>query len=103
MKILPALALLLSTGLGWGQPTPLKGIAHVGYRVRDLEQTGTYYTSVLGFPRAFTAANGAVFYRINDAQHLEFAAGPGPQDNVRLTHIALETSDIQGLRRLLRS
>ncbi len=34
---------------------------------------------------------------------MEFAPGLGAQDTVRLTHIALATSDIQALRRLLRS
>lgn len=103
MKIAATLALLILTDFARAQHVPLEGIAHVGYRVRDLETTGAFYTGVLGLPRAFSVADSAVFYRVNDEQYLEFAPGLGAHDDVRLTHIALATSDIQTLRRVLQS
>ena len=103
MKIATALALLILTGTGWTQKIPLDGIAHVGYRVRDSEKTAAFYSGVLGLPRAFTASDGAAFFKVNDEQYLEFAPGLSAQDDIRLTHIAFATNDIQSLRRLLQS
>lgn len=103
MKIAVPLALLTLTGFAEAQPMPLEGIAHVGFQVRDPQKTAAFYTRVLGLQRAHLAGDGAVFYRVNDEQYLEFAPGTGTQTDVRLTHIALGTNDMQGLRRLLQS
>ena len=97
------IALLILIGLAQAQQVPLEGIAHVGYRARDLGKTGAFYTGVLGLPLAFRDADGAVFYRVNDEQYLEFSPGLGAQDDVRLTHVALTTTDIQALWRRLQS
>jgi catechol 2,3-dioxygenase-like lactoylglutathione lyase family enzyme len=87
----------------YAQPLPLEGIAHVGYRVRDLDKTHAYYTGVLGFERAFQIKSGAVFYKVNDDQFIEIQPGLSAQDDVRLTHIALQTSNLAATRRLLGS
>src|SRR5437588_2693400 len=103
MKMRALLTVLMLAGLVQAQQSPLQGIAHVGYRVHDLERSGAFYTAILGLRLAFKSTDGAVFYRVNENQYLEFVPGLGAQDNVRLTHIAFATTDVQGLRRLLQS
>jgi catechol 2,3-dioxygenase-like lactoylglutathione lyase family enzyme len=84
----------------FGQPLPIEGIAHIGYRVHDLEKADAYYSGILGLPRAFRANDGAVFYKVNDEQYVEIWAGESP---VPAFHIALQTTDIEGARRLLQA
>jgi catechol 2,3-dioxygenase-like lactoylglutathione lyase family enzyme len=84
----------------FGQPLPIEGIAHVGYRVHDLEKADAYYSGILGLPRSFRANDGAVFYKVNDEQYVEIWAGESP---VPAFHIALQTTDIEGARRLLQA
>src|SRR5205085_11715139 len=95
------LLILVCAAAGAGQPLPLDGIAHVGYGVRDLARSDAYYAGILGLPRAFTASNGANFYKVNDDQFVEIAGGaadsPAPP-----FHIALQTGDIAAARRMLR-
>jgi catechol 2,3-dioxygenase-like lactoylglutathione lyase family enzyme len=85
------------------QPLPIEGIAHVGYRVLDLEKTGAFYTGILGLPRAFNTTDGAAYFQVNADQYVEFQGGRAPSEDTRLTHIALQTTDIQALRRLLKA
>src|SRR5262249_25762546 len=94
-NMLRSLLLALVCSAAFCQPLPLEGIAHVGYRVRDLDQAAAYYSGVLGLPRAFQTADGAVMYKVSDTQYLEIAPGLRASDDARLTHIALETSDIE--------
>ena len=102
MKLIHALIFFLTIAAA-AQPLPIQGIAHVGYRVHDLAATAAWYTDVLGYPRAFVASDGSVFYRVGDEQYLEFTPGLDPGQDARLTHIALQTSYIKALRRLLRA
>jgi hypothetical protein len=62
-----------------------------------------HFTPVSWASRAPLRLLTAVFYRVNDEQYLEFSPGLGAQDDVRLTHVALTTTDIQALRRRLQS
>src|SRR6478752_514169 len=100
MKLLMAFA---CAAIAFGQSLPLEGIAHVGYRVRDLDKTHLYYTNVLGIARAFQTSSGAAFYKVSDDQFLEVEPGLGAGDDVRLTHIALQTTNLKETRRLLES
>jgi catechol 2,3-dioxygenase-like lactoylglutathione lyase family enzyme len=92
------IALACATALS-GQPLPLEGIAHVGYRVGDLDKADAYYSGVLGLARAFRTNDGAAFYKVSDDQYAEIAAGQSPSPPF---HIALQTADIEAVRRLLR-
>jgi catechol 2,3-dioxygenase-like lactoylglutathione lyase family enzyme len=82
------------------QPLPLEGIAHIGYRVRDLDKADAYYSGILGLPRAFRTNDGAAFYKVNDDQYVEISAGESPAPPF---HVALQTTDIEATRRLLRA
>ena len=97
------MVLLLLPAAAAAQPLPIEGIAHVGFRVADLEKTGAFYTGVLGLPLAFKTSDGSQFFAVNADQFLEFQGGRAPNDETRLTHIALETSDVNALRRLLKA
>ena len=85
------LALACATAV-FGQPLPLEGIAHVGYRAGDLDKADAYYSGVLGLPRAFRTNDGAAFYKVSDEQYVEIAAGQSPAPPF---HIALQTADIE--------
>jgi catechol 2,3-dioxygenase-like lactoylglutathione lyase family enzyme len=98
MKLLMAFA---CTAIAFGQSLPLEGIAHVGYRVRDLDKTHSYYTNVLGLERAFQTSSGAAFYKVNDDQFIEVEPGLRADDDVRLTHIAVQTTNLKETRLLL--
>src|SRR5712692_3207826 len=98
----PLILALACAAAGSSQPPPLEGIAHAGYRVRDLQKTDAYYSGVLGLSRAFRTNEGAAYYKVNDEQYVEIAPGLSSGDDIRLTHIALQTTDIEAMRRLLR-
>jgi catechol 2,3-dioxygenase-like lactoylglutathione lyase family enzyme len=91
------LALTCATTL-IAQPLPLEGIAHVAYRVHDLDKSEAYYSGILGLPRAFRTTDGAAFYKVSDDQYIEIGQSPAPP-----FHIALQTTDIAATQRLLRA
>lgn len=86
------------------QDLPIEGLAHVGFRVSDLEKARSFYSGVLGYQEAFALQNAAgnvalASFKINDHQYIELSPGSAPDD--RLTHYAIETSDIAKLRSML--
>ena len=84
------------------QPLPIEGIARVGYRVADATKAQAFYSGVLGLQR-MDEPGGAALHKVNDQQYVEIAPGLNANEDVRLTYIALETTDIRSLQRLLRS
>lgn len=97
------LLLAFACAAAFGQTLPLEGIAHIGYRVHDAEKAEAYYSGLLGLPLAFRTAGGAAMYQVSDEQYVEIAPASGVQGDIRLTHIALQTRDIEATRRLLRA
>jgi len=94
----------LIAGIAWGQPLPLEGIACVSFRVSELERSRAYYTGRLGYQQAFelkSAGGTSTFFKVNEEQFIEVEPGLSPSDNVRLTRIAFQTTDIESLRRAL--
>ena len=49
----------LAAGCLYSQALPLTGIAHIGFRVTDLEKSRAYYTGMLGTQEAFHMTNDA--------------------------------------------
>jgi catechol 2,3-dioxygenase-like lactoylglutathione lyase family enzyme len=85
---------------------PIIGIAHVGFAVSGLERARAFYTGVLGYQQVFEILkpDGRIemaFFKVNDTQYIELSPGLSPGTDDRLTHIALETSDIETLRQKL--
>ena len=74
-------------------PRPrILGISHVGLRVSNVAASRAFYEEFLGLKDL----------RVNARQHIELVPGLA-SDEDRLDHIALETDDPEGLRRLLAS
>jgi len=93
---------LLAQAATAAPPLPVAGIARVGYKVADAAKAQAFYSGVLGFER-LDEPGGAALYKVGDEQYVEIAPGLKPSEDVRLTYIALETTDIRSLHRLLRS
>jgi len=92
-------------GIAEGQTLPLEGIACASFRVSDLERSRAYYTGRLGYQQAFELKNSggttSAFFKVNEDQYIELEPGLSPSENVRLTRIAFQTTDIESLRRML--
>jgi len=77
----------LAAGLAYGQPLPLEGIAHIGFRVSDLEKARAYYTGLLGYQEAFHGTNAAgatttAYFKVNEDQYLELSPNLKPGENI---------------------
>lgn len=98
--------LLLAAVSLLAQDLPITGISHVNFRVSDLETSRAFYTGVLGYPEVFnmhrkdgTLSN--ISLKVNDSQFIELSPGLQPEEVTRLTHVALVTSDMATLHRML--
>lgn len=103
-------ALLFSTAFVSAQAPSrprILGISHYAIFAHDYEKSRTFYGDFLGFqePYDLKKPDGTAimtFYKINDHQYIELY--PEVEANSdRLSHISLETDDIEGLRRYLAS
>lgn len=66
----------------------------------DLDKADAHYSGFLGLPRAFRTGDGAAFYKVSDDQYIEILAG---ESTAPPFHVALQTTDIEAARRLLRA
>jgi catechol 2,3-dioxygenase-like lactoylglutathione lyase family enzyme len=97
------------TLLTFGDPhrPPITGVSHIALFVHDVEKSRLFYKDFLGFGEPFSLTNkdGSLrltWIKINDRQTIElFPEREAGTD--RLNHIALETSDAEGLRAWLAS
>jgi lactoylglutathione lyase len=83
------------------------GLAQVALYVHDIAASRRFYHDFLGFDESCTLLrpNGtlrAALIKINDRQSIELLPENAP-DTDRLNHIALETDDVEGMRRYLKS
>jgi catechol 2,3-dioxygenase-like lactoylglutathione lyase family enzyme len=83
------------------------GISHIALWAHDYERSRKFYGYFLGFQEPYSLNNPdgsaiMTFFKVNDHQYIELY--PEPQANSdRLSHISLETDDIEGLRVYLAS
>ncbi len=101
--------IIFTTLLAWftGQPfssaqsPDLAGIAHVAFRVSDLQKSRAFYAK-LGFEKAFEFTDvGKVvelFVKVNDRQFIELYPRTQDSQRLELMHICFEASDIESLR-----
>jgi catechol 2,3-dioxygenase-like lactoylglutathione lyase family enzyme len=98
--------LLLSVALVANAQPPVRpripGIAHVAFRVSDIEKSRAYYKDFLGFAEPFRLDNpdgslSLTFIKINDRQYLELFPGLEPGAD-RLHHVAFETDNAERMR-----
>jgi catechol 2,3-dioxygenase-like lactoylglutathione lyase family enzyme len=81
---------------------PIIGVAHIGLRTDDLAAARKFYGNILGFQEPFTVdrPEGGLlltYFKVNDHQYIEVFPGK-TADQIQLSHIAFETTDIQKLR-----
>ncbi len=92
-----------SVDLAGAERPPILRIAHIALYVHDLEKAQAFYGDLLGFaqPLRLYQEDGSTrvtTFKINDRQFIEIIPG-FPKDQVDpLSHIALETSDVERLR-----
>ena len=97
-KIVLALAFALFCVLPVCAQTPtLAGIAHVAFRVNDLEKSRAFYRT-LGFEQAFEFDDGGktsvAFIKVDDRQFIELYPRTDPSQPGGLLHICFESIDI---------
>jgi catechol 2,3-dioxygenase-like lactoylglutathione lyase family enzyme len=82
------------------QPSKQNGIAHVAFRVADLDATRAFYDK-LGFEQFYEAKQDdrvtQAFLKVNDRQFIELYPRTEPSQPVGLMHICYEASDIETL------
>jgi len=102
LKLRPiAVLLLLSCArLLLAQSAELSGIAHVAFRVSDIDRSRAFYAR-LGFEQAFEfTENGRVtqaFLKVNDRQFIELYPRAQESQQLGLTHVCYEAGDIQAV------
>ena len=93
-------AVLLCAAVAWGQPTSLAGIAHVAFRVADLETARGFYEK-LGFEQFFEMKQGErtteAFLKINDRQFIELYPRADAGQPLGLMHVCYESNDLEPL------
>ena len=85
----------------------IMGVAHAAFYVHDIEKSRAFYKTFLGCDEAFPLTNpdgtlSLTFIKINDRHYIElFPEREAGSD--RLAHVAVETSDAEGMRRYLKA
>jgi catechol 2,3-dioxygenase-like lactoylglutathione lyase family enzyme len=86
--------------LMWAQPANQVGIAHVAFRVSDLDAARTFYGK-LGFEEFFAMKDGErvteAFLKINDHQFIELYPRTAPSQPLGLMHVCYESNDLEAL------
>jgi lactoylglutathione lyase len=101
MKLLPWLAIAAGVATGAENPRPrILGLSHVAFRVGDVARARAFYGDLLGYP-VETVTSG-LRVAVSDRQYVELLAGLAPAED-RLHHVALETDDVEAMRRFLDS
>lgn len=101
--VLLALSLLFSAiRCASAQSKDLAGIAHVAFRVANLERSREFYES-LGFEKAFEFEDGGkvaeLFIKVNDRQFIELYPRSRDSQSVGFMHACFEVDDIESLRK----
>jgi len=100
MRSTSLLIALLSASLCPEQPANQSGIAHVAFRVADLETARAFYNK-LGFEQFFEMKQGdrttEAFLKVNDHQFIELYPRTEPSQPLGLMHVCYESSDLEAL------
>jgi catechol 2,3-dioxygenase-like lactoylglutathione lyase family enzyme len=87
---------------------PIIGIAHVSFKVSDINKAREFYGKLLGFDEAFSFNDNdgklaLINFKVNDRQYIEITPNLLPEQTDRLNHICFETTDIESMRIYLSS
>ncbi len=105
LLVLGAMLVVRFSSLAADRP-PLVGIAHIAFQVSDLAKAQAFYRDLLGYEDGFRlykedGTTRLVYFKVNDRQYIEIFPGLPPDQDDRLSHIALETTDLEALRKYL--
>jgi len=91
---------LCCASLGLTQPLQQSGIAHVAFRVADLEKSRAFYNS-LGFEQFYEAKQGdrttQAFLKVNDRQFIELYPRADASEPLGLMHVCYESTNLEAL------
>jgi len=91
---------LFCASLCWSQPANQSGIAHVAFRVSDLETARAFYNK-LGFDQFFEMKQGdrttEAFLKVNDHQFIELYPQTDSSQPIGLMHVCYESIDLEAL------
>jgi catechol 2,3-dioxygenase-like lactoylglutathione lyase family enzyme len=91
---------LACASLAYAQPANQAGIAHVAFRVADLEAARGFYNK-LGFEQFFEMKQGErtteAFIKINDRQFIELYPRTDASQTIGLMHVCYESNDLAAL------
>ena len=100
--------LLLLCGTVFAEDLPILGLAHVGFRVSDLEKARAFYHGILGYEEAFDLKESAgnvktAYFKVNDNQFIEIHPGPAAskENLVMMTNVCMYTKDIEKLHKTI--
>ena len=100
MSFIGGIAALLCAGGCFAQPSSQSGIAHVAFRVADLEASRAFYNR-LGFEQFYEAKQGdrttQAFLKVNDHQFIELYPRTEASQPLGLMHVCYEASNIDTL------
>ena len=105
LRFLPLLALALLSAAACAQTGQITGIAHVAYRVTDLDKEVAFFQK-LGYQQAFTVTSPAgkvteSFIKVNDRQFIEVYPQPDsaqpPTQPLGWMHVCYESDDLPAL------
>ena len=95
-----AVLLGISATIAGAQPANQVGIAHVAFRVVDLDASRAFYNK-LGFEQFFEMKDGErtteAFVKINDHQFIELYPKTAPAQAIGLMHVCYESNDLDAL------
>ncbi len=89
------------------EPPRVLGIAHVAFRVSDMDKAELFYESLLGYQAPFSLTDSGgktttAFIKANDSQYVElFQGNAQSQSQGQLDHFALYTDDLTAMRAYL--
>ena len=103
-----SVAVLLISSLhaqGKAEQPQILGVAHVAFRVSDLDRAGLFYESLLGYQEPFSlndvsGKTTTAFVKVNDLQYVELFQGDA-QTQGQLDHFAFYTNDLTAMRAYL--
>jgi catechol 2,3-dioxygenase-like lactoylglutathione lyase family enzyme len=100
-RFLPLLALALLSAAAWAQTGQITGIAHVAYRVTDLDKEVAFFQK-LGYQQAFTVTSPAgkvteSFIKVNDRQFIELYPQADTTQPLGWMHVCYESDDLPAL------
>ncbi len=107
MRYVLGFVLVISSLSAQTRATHILGLAHVAFRVSDMDKTLPFYESFLGYEEPFSVNDGTgkttiAFVKVNDLQYVElFPADANRQ--AQLDHFALYTDDLTAMRAHLKS